>query len=132
MNYRGLVARTRKQDRKLVAAETCDKITGANALLEPFCDVDKQLVAADMAETVVDDLEPVKVEKQNRELCEGVILCVGYRLPESIHERQPIGQFRQRIVKSFVSELFLGYHAVSDVPERVYSPDVPSAHELRL
>ena len=53
-------------DRELVAAEPGDGVAGAGHDLEPLGDGHEQLVALGVAEPVVDGLEVVEVQEQDR------------------------------------------------------------------
>ena len=56
------------EDHELVAAEAGDGVVGAHDRAEPLGEADEQLVAGAVAEAVVDDLEPVEVEEEDRHL----------------------------------------------------------------
>ena len=55
-----------QQHRELVAAETGDHIAGAGGFLQPAGDLDQHLVADQVSEVIVDLLEPVEVDEQQR------------------------------------------------------------------
>ena len=57
-----------EEDGKLVASESCHGVGRPNARAQPPRNRDEQLIADEMAEAVVDPLEPIEVEEQNREL----------------------------------------------------------------
>ncbi len=58
-----LVQRTAdQQHRKLVAAESRNRIRLANLVLEQRCDFPQQIVPDHMAEAVVDGLESIEIE----------------------------------------------------------------------
>ena len=54
-----------EQDRELVAADAGDGVRGAQRRGERAGDLDQQLVAHQVAEAVVDDLEAVEVEEED-------------------------------------------------------------------
>ena len=62
-----LVAEPVQQDRELVAAEPGERVALPQTRLEPARHRDQQLVADQVAETVVDDLEAIEVEVERRE-----------------------------------------------------------------
>ena len=55
------------QDRELVAAEAADDVRGAHAPAHPLGRLDQHVVAARMADAVVDVLEVVEVDEQHRQ-----------------------------------------------------------------
>ena len=60
------VADVVEQERELVAAQPGDGVVRAERTFQAACDRLEQLVAAGVAEAVVDDLEAVEVEEQHR------------------------------------------------------------------
>ena len=62
-----LVADAVQQNRELVAAQPRQRVSLAQARLEPPRHGDEQLVADQVAEAVVDDLEAIEIEVQRRE-----------------------------------------------------------------
>ena len=54
-----------------MASEACRSVMGANVRGDPLCDSGEQLVAGSVAEGVVDGLEVVKVDEQDREFLPG-------------------------------------------------------------
>ena len=90
---RGLVA-GRQHDGELVAAEARQRVVGAQQLREPRPDLLQDLVAGVMAQRVVELLEAVEVDQQQRELA--AVLARGTdRGMESLHEVPSIGEARQ-------------------------------------
>ena len=82
-----LVLEADAQDGELVAAEAGDQIGVAHGGLEPLRDLDQQPVAGLVAEAVVDDLEVVEVEEQDRDR----LTRIGGRAKRS-QERGSIGE----------------------------------------
>ena len=79
-----------------------------------MADLRQQPVADLLAERVVQDLEAVEVEEEDR--------VTGLRAPgtreallETIDEESPVGQLRQRVVERSVPQLRLGFLAAADV-----------------
>jgi hypothetical protein len=92
---RGLVA-GRQHDGELVAAQARQRVVGAQQLGEPRPDLLQDLVAGVMAQGVVEFLEAVEVDQQERELA--AVLARGTdRSMESLHEVPSIGEARQVI-----------------------------------
>ena len=76
----------------MLAIEPCDCIGRAQRVLEPFSDFHEQRVASRMAQTVVDHLEAVEVEKQHGKRLAPRCLTVRQHAIEPIDEEHPIGQ----------------------------------------
>ena len=55
------------EDRELVAAEARDRVAGAQLAVQARADRAQQLVAGVVAERVVDDLQVVEVQEQQRD-----------------------------------------------------------------
>ena len=84
--------------------------------LEALRDRLQQLVAARVAERVVDDLEAVEVEEQDRGAALGVVaLGAADRLVEAVEEEHAVGQPGERVVQRVVLQALLGLAAVGDV-----------------
>jgi hypothetical protein len=73
---------------------------------EPLADVDQQFVADGVTESVVYFLEPIEVEKGDRDRHLGA--GVAEHAAQFLSQQQPIGQAGQRIIMSKVLELFFG------------------------
>ena len=54
------------EDAELVAPQTCDRVAAGEDGLEPPCELDQQQVAVVMAQRVIDLLEAIEVEQQDR------------------------------------------------------------------
>src|SRR5688572_22674000 len=54
-----------EQHRKLVSTNTAEHIVLSQASLDAMRDLDQQLISTRVAETVVDQLEPIDVEQQH-------------------------------------------------------------------
>ena len=90
-----------EQDGELVAAQPGDGVAGAQARLEPPRDRDQQLVADQVAEAVVDDLEAVEVEEEDGEAaCSGCRRARAMRLAQAVHEQRAVGQAGERVVEA--------------------------------
>jgi hypothetical protein len=58
---------------KLIATEPRYRVFVANHLREPFSDVFDKPIAHRMTETVIDRLEPIQVQQQDREIHVGIL-----------------------------------------------------------
>ena len=82
---------------ELVAAEPRHEILGPQHLAQPFGHRAQQLVAAGMAERVVDLLELVEVDEQQRRQLFGALLG-RQQTPDLVAEIDPVGQRGQFVV----------------------------------
>jgi hypothetical protein len=82
---------------ELVAAEPRHEVLGPQHLAQPFGHRAQQLVAAGMAERVVDLLELVEVDEQQRRQLFGALLDAS-RPPDLVAEIDPVRQRRQFVV----------------------------------
>ena len=98
------------EDHELVAAEAGDRVAVAHHLPETLGDRDEQLVAYLVAEVVVDRLEAVQVDEEQRDDTLAAVQA-RERLACAVHQQQPVGQLGERVVQS----LLLEPHAVGDV-----------------
>ena len=100
--HRGLrVHHLREEDAELVAAQPRDRVALTEALREPEADLLQQLVAARMAERVVDLLEAVEVHDHHGR---GHVVAArrGERLTDAVVEERAVGQVRERVVERLV------------------------------
>src|SRR5438067_2050875 len=58
-----------KQRRELIAAQSCDRIAGTEATPQAAARLDQHLIAGSMPQGIVDLLEPIEVEEQDRHGC---------------------------------------------------------------
>ena len=78
-------------DRELVAAEARHRVARPDDPAEAVGDVHEQAVAGVVTERVVDHLEPVEVEEQDRD-AEGGAPGPRQRLLEAVEEQRAVGQ----------------------------------------
>ena len=112
------IGNVRQQDDELVTAEPGDAVALAHDGGQPRADLLQQQVAMVMAESVVDLLEPVEVEEQQRHPPAGTVrpLDGGQRAAaQELAIRQP----RERIV---VGEVVVVVGLLAKAPRRVVSP----------
>ncbi len=100
-------------DGELIAAETRDDIGVAHAALQPAGHGFEQLVAALVAQRVVDALELVEVEKQHRKLLAAADPLE--RMIQLLAEKHAVGQTGQRVVMRKPRDPRLGLFALGDV-----------------
>ena len=95
------------QDHELVAAEARDDVGVAHGAAQPVGDRAQQLVAAGMAERVVDLLELVEVDEVHGARAVGARRFVTRARPSG-RGRGAVGQSGQRIVAGQMIDLGLG------------------------
>ena len=93
------------EHRELVAAEAGHRVAGADRVAQPVGDLDQQLVAGGVAEAVVDLLEAVEVQEQDRHVV-GAAAAVQ-RLLEPLPEQRAVGQLGEAVVVRLVDQLVL-------------------------
>ena len=121
----------REQHGALVAAEAGDRVGGAQALEQHAGHPDDQLVAGVVAERVVDRLEVVDVEHEQR-AAGAVARHLGEVAADLELEAAPVEQTRQRVVVGHVLQLLLEALALGDVldlGEQVVGPSLGVAHD---
>ena len=96
----------------------------------------EQVVAGPVAQALVDQLEAVEVEGQDRgERVAAAALALG-GLPEPVQEQQPVGQPGQRVVQGPVADVVVGGLAVHDIAQDVgqclHEVDVPWLEVARM
>ena len=112
----GGVHRTRNtqlQDRELIPAETRHRVAFAYGIHQARCDSAQQSVAHGMPQRIVDRLEAVKVEAQQRKSL--APLCHRQRLLQPFLEQRPVCQSGQDIVAGEEGDLRFGFPAARDV-----------------
>ena len=112
-----LAADVLEQHPELVAAEPGDGVACAHRLLQPRRDGGEQLVADVVAEAVVDQLEVVEVEEQDRG--HERLRRAAERVLEPVEEQHAVRQAGERVVERAVADLVLGGLALERVGEHV-------------
>ena len=92
---------------KFVAAETRDQIAFADHIGQTLGDMQNQMVAHRMSETVIDGLETVEVEKQNGKFKFGFVLAFFERELERFHKKIAVRQIRSERREKRRGENFL-------------------------
>ena len=103
-----------EQDRELVAAEAGHDVAGPQAGRQPFGERNEHAIADLVTQAVVDDLEPIDVEEQHRD----VFVVTGARccaFSSSPTNRQRFGRRVKRVVMGLERELLLGEPSLGDV-----------------
>jgi hypothetical protein len=95
-----------QQQHELVAAVPREQAHGANTVLQPARDRAQQLVAGRVAERVVDRLEVVQVEVEQRDRRAGAA-GAGDRVLEALFEQRTVGEPGQAVVVGEVRQLLL-------------------------
>ncbi len=115
------VASVLEQDRELVAAEAGARVAVPQAGADAVGDLQQQLVARLVPEAVVDGLEVVEVEEQDRDrFLER--LAQGQGVLDPVAEQAAIGQVGEGIVEGLVGELLLELLALADVTGVEHEP----------
>ena len=94
-------------DDELVPAEAGDRVSLSSDSGETFGDPSEERVAGQVAERVVDHLEPVEVEEQHRQRATSPAE-LGLGLDEAVHEQDAVGQPGQGVVRGLVGDHPLG------------------------
>ena len=113
---RGVAVGVAQQDGELVAAEAGDHVGLADAVVQRAADGADDLVAGLVAARVVDVLEAVEVEQEDRALA-AVARGVGDVLGELLVEAAAVEELRQRVVVGQVLQLVLEALALRDVAD---------------
>ena len=103
-----------EQDGELVAAEARDRADLADRVREAGGDGAQQLVARLVPARVVDRLEPVEVEEEERR-AHGRAACAPQRLVGQLVERRPVGEPGQLVVVGEAVEPLRAVPALRDV-----------------
>ena len=109
--HRALAGHVLGEDHELVATEAGDGVVGPHDGAQPLGEADEQLVAGPVAEAVVDDLEPVEVEEEDRDL---LLQLPGphQRVLEPVEHQGAVGQSGQVVVHGLVGQAALGFVAL--------------------
>ncbi len=88
-----------EDDPEFVAADARDGVARAHAAHEPLADGDEQPVAHEVAEALVDDLEPVEAEQDHRDGPGVVRLVAGEGVRDPVGQELAIGEPGRRVVE---------------------------------
>ena len=112
--YRESFGRLVEQERELVAAEASQRVCGPDRLRETRRNHLQQLVAGAVTERVVDLLEAVEVDEENRETISGT-RGARERLLEPVAEERTVGEPGEAVVERLPRQLLLEPDALGDV-----------------
>ena len=88
----GRVVHVFQQHRELIAAQSGNHVTGLEAGAHAATDLEQQVVADQMADRIVDDLEAVQVDEQHREQIQRIGQVALQGLLQPLQEQGAIGQ----------------------------------------
>src|SRR5258708_24866278 len=108
-----------QQDRELVAAQPGERVFFTQTRFQPPRNGGQQLIADQVAEAVVDDLEAVEIEVEGREPIAALLkLELGESLAEALDEHRAVAQAGQRIAEGGAPLLCLWRAMIRSVGER--------------
>ena len=114
-----VVAEPVQENGELVSAQPGKRVARPQARLETARRGDQQLVADQVPETVVDDLESVEIEIQHRErIAAAPQLELVEPAPEPLHEDPAVDQSGQRVEEADAAEPLLGNRLLGRIGER--------------
>ena len=112
----GRLGNAREQDRELVAAEPRDGVAGTDERLDAAAELGENVVADAVAVLVVDRLELVEVEVDERRL--GALrLADGYRVLELLVEEGTVRKAGERVEERLLPQLLLRLALGGDVED---------------
>ena len=111
---RGLAAELFDHHHELVAAQARHGVDAAHAAAQALCHVLQQQVAHVMAQGVVQGLEVVQVDEQQRTAL-ALALGAGQCLLHAVHQQHAVGQSGERVVEGQALHLALAGLARADV-----------------
>ena len=110
-----------EEDGELVPAESGRGVVAAQARAEPARDLDEQLVAGCVTEAVVDRLEVVDIEEEQRQVGP-VALRANERVLDAVGEQRAVRQTGEGVVERLVGEPLLELTTVGDVVRGDHHP----------
>ena len=123
--------RVHEQDGELVAAVARDGIRDPDRARETLGDHAQELVAPVVAERIVDLLEPVEIQEQDRVLLAGP-RARQERMGDAVAEQRPVRQGGQSVVQALVLDQAPGRHAHRGRSQHEASVDRRPQHRLLL
>src|SRR4029078_13389271 len=105
------------EDGELVPSEPRDRVAGRQRVTEPHTHTTEKRVSCRMPQGVVDALEVVEVEKQDRDLGACELAAKDECMLDAVREERAVGKPGQSIVESLVAQLLLGLVASGDVEQ---------------
>ena len=116
-----------QQHRELVAAEPGHRVPGAGGAAQPLGHPDQQLVTRRVPQGVVDDLEVVQVEEEQRHRPQVAGVQVD-RVLEPVPEQRAVGQPGQPVVEGLVAQLLLALGQLVGQPPVLPQGQVLAGH----
>src|ERR1700754_833661 len=104
---------------EFVAAQAGHDIARLQAGADASAYLEEQVVAHQVADRVVDDLEAVQVDEQHREQVARILAIVVQRLLETLQQQRAVGQAGERVVQGFVLEPAFDAFAFGDLLTQV-------------
>ena len=121
---RGGQVRVLHEDGELVTAQPRGRVLVAQGSREPLGDGEQDDVAARVAEAVVDVLEVVEVEGEDRQRAPRLRLAAGQGVVDAVEEQLPVRQPGQGVVEGLGRQVLLQPLALGDVADGEHpSPD---------
>ena len=122
-----LGCRVLEQDRELVSTQPRGRVGRPQGTAETVPDGDEQLVAGAVPEAVVDRLEVVEIQEEDRQREVAQPAGPIERVLDPIGEERPVGEPGQRIVQRLVAELCLELLSGRDVVDQGVEADHSAA-----
>ena len=101
------------QDGEFIAAQARDGVALAQTVAHALGDLPEQLVAERVAERVVDALEAIEIETQDRELLISRQVCKP--ISRCSRKNSAVGQIGQRVMQRHMRDLRLRHPPLGDV-----------------
>jgi len=119
------------KNRELVSAEASDRIGLTHATLQPLCHFLQQRIAGGVPKRIVDRLEAVEIDQQQREF-----VTLPARSPhrglDLAAQQNAVRETRQRVMMRHMRNLFFVALALADVGERADEASVREADAAYL
>ena len=112
--HAGMIGCVANHDGKLVAAQTADQLVVADDRLEAVGHARQQLVADQVAQRIVDRLEPVEVDHQEG-AAGAPLLGIAHRLAQRLGYHHAVGQAGERVIARHVSDLLARFALLGNV-----------------
>ena len=123
-----VVVQAAEQDGELVAAEPRDGVAGTQAGLEAARRLDEQLVADQVAEAVVDDLEAIEIEVEDRErVADAAQPELFEPAAEAFDEHRAVVEAGERIEEADAAQPLLGDRLLGRIGQRAGDADALAA-----
>ena len=117
----GASAERLEEDHELVAADAGDRVGGSKALGEPLCDPAEHQVADVMPPGIIDPLEAVEVDEEDRE-ARRVPRGPHQELVQAVEHEIAVRQPGERVVRGEMLEGDLGPLELVDLPRDAQQP----------